>query len=339
MKKTPLITAALAALIFLVSCGATEAPSAASAAAQTAAEILSTELFTDEDAFPIDLNKESGTVSITAPGNYALSGKLRGQILVETADEGKVKLILSGVEITNSSAPAIYVKNADKVVVSSAEGSINTLSVSGEFTSSDSNNPDAVIFSQDDLNLNGDGVINITSEFGHGVVSKDELKLKGGEVNITAYKKGLSGKDALTIEGGSLTVSSRTHALYSEGDIIISGGELSIASSEKDGIHAKGNFAISEGKVNITQSDEGIEALTITISGGEVSISSSHDGLKIYSSASGSEVSGQIIGLNPYLADDGAEITLSGGTVKIEAGGDSIDPDASFNQSGGELET
>jgi len=329
-------------LSMLTGCGKTAAEPAENAASAEQADIsvssvLGTELFTDEDAYPIDLNKESGVVKITAPGNYVLSGLLNGQIVVDVADEGKTKLILNGVDIKNENEPCIYVMNADKVIVASAEGTTNNLSTKGEFISKDANNADAVIFSQDDLNLNGDGIINIVSEQGHGVVSKDELKIKDGEVNVTSYKKGLSGKDALTVEGGIVSVESRTHALSSAADITISGGELTIASHEKDGIHAEGNVVISDGILDITECAEGIDAFTVTISGGEININSAEDGINSSAPDDSSSDTKWQIGGNPFLADDGADITISGGVININAGNDGIDANNTLNITGGEL--
>ena len=331
------------ALSLLAGCGKGGTESTVGAASEqnslsgSVSSIMGTELFTDEDAFPIDLNKESGVVNITAPGNYVLSGALKGQVIVNVADEGKTKLILNGAEITNENEPCIYVLNADKAIVASAEGSVNSLETKGEFIARDANNADAVIFSQDDLNLNGDGIINIKSEQGHGVVSKDELKIKDGEVNVTAYKKGLNGKDALTVEGGTINVQSRTHALSSTGDIEISGGELTVSSFERDGIHTDGNVVISDGIIKVSESAEAIEGLTVTISGGELNLVSSDDGINSSASNDNDTNAKWQIGGNPFLVDDGADITISGGTIIIDAGGDGIDSNGTLNMTGGEL--
>lgn len=74
----------------------------------------------------------------------------------------KVQLVLDGVTITNTSEPAIYVLDADKCFVTSAEGSENVLLVSSSFATDTENgvNTDAVIFSKADLTLNGTGSLN-----------------------------------------------------------------------------------------------------------------------------------------------------------------------------------
>lgn len=288
------------------------------------------------DAKHIDLNEANGLVQISKAGDYVLTGQMTGQVVVDTPDAENVKIILCGAEIRNEGDACLYVKNAKKTVLASAEGTVNTLVSTGEFRMPDANNVDATVFSQDDLNLNGEGVINIESERGHGVVSKDELKVKDGTVNITAYKKGACGKDALTLEGGTMNVEARTHALYSEGDINITGGEFILASSEKDGMQSYANIIIAGGRTTVTRSTEGIEGLTITISGGEVDITASDDGINA-SSALNDNSSQWQIGGNPFLTDDGAAITVSGGIVRIHSGADGIDSNGSFNMTGGEL--
>ncbi len=298
--------------------------------------VLNTELFTDENAVKVDLEGKTGQVDITTPGTYLFTGSLDGSIVVNTVDEGKVKLILAGVEIRCKGDPAIYVKNAEKVIVSPAEGTVNNLSSVGTFFMDDENNADGVIFSQDDLNVTGAGTLNIECETGHGIVSKDTLKIKEGTVNIKSHKKGLSGKDGLEIEGGNVTVEARTHALYSEGDILISGGSLDIYSQTKDGVHSTGNVLISGGDLMIRKSSEGIEGYTVTVSGGNISIVSDDDGIN--SSSSEDAAAGKWeIGGNPFLADDGADVTISGGILEIDAGGDGIDSNSVLSVSGGEI--
>lgn len=346
MKQLTIIITIVLVLCMFTACGAAVEPTTAEPqltgaggqvtgdAAANAGGVFNMAVF--GDAKQIDLNEAGGLVQISKAGDYVLTGKMQGQVVVDTPDTENVKIILCGAEISNEGDACIYVKNAEKTVLASAEGTVNQLTSTGEFRMPDANNVDATVFSQDDLNLNGDGVINIESECGHGVVSKDELKVKDGTVNITAYKKGACGKDALTLEGGTMNVESRTHALYSEGDINITGGEFTLASSEKDGMQSYANIVIAGGKILVTQSVEGIEGLTVTISGGEVDITSTDDGINSSSATSNGEAQWQIGG-NPFLVDDGADITVSGGKITINAGGDGIDSNGTFNMTGGEL--
>ena len=104
--------------------------------------------------------------------------------------------MLDGADIHSETSAAIYVRQADKIFLTMATGSVNTLSNGGTFTAIDENNIDAVVFSKEDLTLNGNGTMTIESSAGHGVVSKDDLVLTSGTYEITASSHGLLGRTA-----------------------------------------------------------------------------------------------------------------------------------------------
>ena len=123
---------------------------------------------------------KDNTITITKEGTYLLSGSLTaGQIIVDAKDQ-KVQLVLSNVSIVNNTGAAVYVKDADKVFVTLAENTKNTLSNEKEFTDTADSGVDGVIFSKDDLTINGSVILTVNSANGHGIVSKDELTITGG---------------------------------------------------------------------------------------------------------------------------------------------------------------
>lgn len=197
-------------------------------------------------------------ITITKEGTYVLSGALsEGQIIVD-ADSAKVQLVLDNADITCASSAAIYVKNADKAFITLAEGSENILMNTAEFEAIDDNNIDAVIFSKDDLTLNGKGTLTINSEYGHGIVSKDDLKLVGGTSNITAKNHALSGKDSVRIAAGTYNLISGKDGIHSEnadddekGFVYIASGDFTIESTG-DGIDASYVVQIDDGDFDIT---------------------------------------------------------------------------------------
>lgn len=158
---------------------------------------------------------DGSTVTITGEGVYVLTGSLNGQVVVD-ADGDKVQLVLNNATITNDSSAAIYVKQADKVFVTLAEGTENRLSTTGDFAQSDDNKVDAVIFSKDDLTLNGSGSLTVTTEHGHGIVSKDELTLAGVTLTVNASGHALSGKDCICVASGTYTLTAGKDGLHSE---------------------------------------------------------------------------------------------------------------------------
>ena len=79
----------------------------------------------------------------------------------------------------------------------------------GEYQSLDGNNIDGAIFSKADLTLNGAGLLTVTAQAGHGIVSKDDLVLTSGSYQITAAGHGLSGKDSVRVASGTYTISGK----------------------------------------------------------------------------------------------------------------------------------
>ena len=197
-------------------------------------------------------------ITISKEGTYVLSGALsEGQIVVD-ADSAKVQLVLDNVDITCASSAAIYVKNADKTFITLAEDSENILMNTAEYEAIDDNNIDAVIFSKDDLTLNGKGTLTINSEYGHGIISKDDLKLVSGTCNITAKKHALSGKDSVRIAAGTYNLTSGKDGIHSEnadddekGFVYIASGDFTIESTG-DGIDASYVVQIDDGDFEIT---------------------------------------------------------------------------------------
>ena len=198
------------------------------------------------------------TVTITAEGTYIFSGTLsEGQIVVD-ADNAKVQIVFDNVDITCASSAAVYVKSAEKVFVTLAEGSQNTLRNTDEYVAIDDNNIDAVIFAKSDLTLNGTGSLTIVSAEGHGIVSKDDLKITGGTYDITAAGHALSGKDSVRIADGTFILTAEKDGIHAEnaddeekGYIYIADGDFTIT-SDGDGMDASNIVQIEDGTFDVT---------------------------------------------------------------------------------------
>lgn len=76
------------------------------------------------DAKTIEVT-DGQTLSITEEGTYILQGTASDCTVLFNAPEAKVQLILDNVTVTNTSSPVIYVLDADKCFVTTAEGSEN----------------------------------------------------------------------------------------------------------------------------------------------------------------------------------------------------------------------
>ena len=301
----------------------------------------------DSDAVQIS----GSTVTITAEGTYLLTGTLEnGSVIVDVSKEEKVQLVLDGVTIHSETFAAVYVRQADKVFITLAEGSTNVLSNGGTFTQIDDSNVDAVIFSRDDLTLNGSGTLQISSPGGHGIVGKDEVTITGGTYQIAAANHAISGKDSIAISGGSFALAAYKDGLHSEnddddtlGNITITGGDFVIQVYD-DAIHATCQLQIDGGSFDITAA-EGLEATFIQINDGVINIQASDDGINAARKSSACiptvEFNGGTVTIVMGAGDtDGVDsngnIIVNGGVINV-TGNSTFDYDGAAQFNGGTI--
>ena len=284
------------------------------------------------DAVYYDLSDNSN-ITITKEGVYVISGSASNvSIIIEAGDNDKVQLVFNGATISNSSAPAVYVKNADKVFVTTVEGTTTELTVSGAFTADGETNTDAVIFSKDDLVLNGLGTLTVNSS-DNGISGKDDIKITGGTINITSTSDAIEANESIAIADGTITIKTSKDALHAENDeddstgyIYICGGTFNIAAAS-DAIQATTIAQIDGG--NITASAvEAIEATYVQLNGGTYNLTASDDGINATSKSKSQsvkiEINGGDITVNMGQGDtDGidsnGDLIINGGTVNVNA--------------------
>ena len=279
-----------------------------------------------------------GTVTITAKGTYRLSGTLSdGQIVVNAPDTDKVQLVLDNAEITKKSGAALYVIQADKVFVTTVNGSMNTLASTGEFVSTDDNNVDGAVFAKSDIVFNGAGTLNISCETKHGVVTKDDLKIGGGTYNITSASQGLSGKDSVRIAAGTLNINSGTDAIHSEnaddaakGFIYIAGGTLELTSG-RDCIDASSTLTVAGGTFNLVSGGGSSSAQTY---GG--TDSESYKGMKSAGVLTITEGTFTIDSFDDAIHSN-TDVKIEGGKFEISTGDDGVHAGNETAISGGEM--
>lgn len=415
----------------------------------------------DSAAASSDSVQISGTtITITENTTHVISGTLNdGMIIVDAGDTAKLQLVLDGVNIHSETSAPLYILEADKVFVTLAERTENTLSNGGAFTAIDQNNIDSVIFSKQDITLNGSGTLNVNSPAGHGIVSKDDLVITGGTYHVSCASHGLGANDSVRITGnttlavnagkdgihaenneeaslgfvyisngsieieaegdgisagsyiqmeggavnilagggsengakeasdswgrfgggrmdgipsaavgnesgsaagtddssssmkglkaeggilildGTIKVDSADDAIHSNSSVTINGGNFEIASGD-DGVHADESLTIAAGNINITESYEGLEALSITIMGGDINLNAADDGIN---AAGGTDSSGTTGGRDGMYGGKGrmsssdGSMSISGGNLYIRMGGDGLDSNGSMFISGGTI--
>ena len=292
---------------------------------------------------------DNKTIDITEEGVYVISGTAENCTIKVNADENaKVQLVLDGISITNNDFPAIYVVSADKVFVTTTE-SENTLIVSGEFTADGETNTDAVIFSKDDLVLNGTGTLNITSYYGNGITCKDDMKITGGIYNVGSTLDAFEANDSISISDGTFNITTNKDGFHcendeSEGTITITGGTFTI-NGASDGIQACALLQIDGGEFDITAA-EGLEATYILINDGNITINASDDGINASANTNACETAIEINGgyLNVTVGqgdtdaiDSNGSIYVNGGTINVTAQMSSFDCDGQTEFNGGTI--
>ena len=200
----------------------------------------------------------NATVTISKEGCYLISGELEdGQIIVDAGDSDKVQLVLDKASIHCSTGSAILVRNADKVKMTLAADSENELSDGTEYQTDD-DNPDAALFSKDDLVINGSGSLTVQGNYKHGIAGNDDLVITGGRLTVNSLSHALRGKDSVAILDGTFVLTSQKDGIQAsntedstKGWVQIDGGNFTIQSSG-DGIQAETNLSIYDGSFTIT---------------------------------------------------------------------------------------
>ena len=151
-------------------------------------------------------------VKIIKKGDYLISGSCsNGQIIVEANKEKDVRLILNGVNLTCADSAPIYEKQCDKMVITLADGSENVLTSTAEYVydNVEKKQPDAVIFAKDDLVINGNGTLKISTTYSEGIHSTDSVKLISGNIVVNSGDNGVRGKEGVIIKEPNLDITSK----------------------------------------------------------------------------------------------------------------------------------
>ena len=255
----------------------------------------------------------NGDVYIVYAGKYVISGELTdGSVIVNADGDDKIWVLLDGVDLSCKDSGAIVVEQAAKVFLTLAEGTENVVSCGGEYSEDAvSAGIDGAVYSRDDLTINGSGSLTVNAQYKHGIVCNDNLVITGGNIDITAAQDGIHANDSVRFANAYLTVNA---------------GDDGITVSNND---ETAYVYVGSGNINIPSCYEGIEAINITVAGGEIEIFPTDDGLNANGRGSNSVINitgGNITVINETGRDaDGLDsngsICISGGNIFISVNG------------------
>ncbi len=339
--------------------------SAASVSAEVDTTVTSRDASGDYDASAAVTLKPEDDLTITEAGVYILSGSYENKMLViEAGEEDKVQLVLLNAALANDNGPAIYVRSADKVFLTAAEGTENAISDGTDYAVTDGDTElDAAVFSRDDLTINGAGKLTISGSYKHAVVSKDDLVVTAKDLTVSAVNVGLNGKDSVRFSEAEVSITAGTDGIRADneedpdrGYVSVMGSTLTVTSG-RDGIQAETVFTAADSAITVTSggghgaaspdpsgSYKGVKAgVSVSFDGGMVQIDALDDAIHAdgslliragsFTLLSGDdaihaeekvEISGGTIGVTAHEGIEGNYVLISGGEINIQASDDGI---------------
>jgi len=296
---------------------------------------------------------DNSLVTINSGGAYLISGVLDdGQILVDTQDEEIVRLILDGVDITSTTTAPIYIKNAEKTIITLANDTDNVVADGTAYILEDGEEPNAAVFSNDDLTINGSGSLTVFANNNNGIDSDDNLVIISGSIAVTSVNDGMRGRDSLTVKDGDIIIDAGGDGMQAnndvdegEGNIIIEGGSFDI-SAVNDGIQAENTLLIGGGTFRIVTSGGSAEADLDDLVSGQRFDQRNNDINDLLISAKGLKAGVDLRILDGIFdldtLDDSIHsngvIQINGGYFLISSGDDGLHADSQLEINGGTLD-
>ncbi len=315
------------------------------------------------DGSKVDISGKGASVDedeivISQEGTYVLTGSYQGSVVVDAEDEDRITLVLDSIEITAEDGPAISIENADAVTISLPSQSKNVLKDAADAAENDEDEEEdeqAVIFASSDLIFNGLGILEIQANAQNGIYGDEEIRILGGNYQITAKKDALIAEDCIAvknaafnidagetglkttnnsendrgflyIEDGNYKINAKEDAINAKTAIWIRGGDFYLSAGD-DAIHADQTLTVDGGMIDVSESTEGLEAAEIVINSGTITVISSDDGIN---ASGGSELDTSEGASDGYLY-------INGGSINVNAQGDGLDSNTSIYQTGGDV--
>ena len=246
-----------------------------------------------------------GNVCIAYAGYYVLTGELTdGSIVIDAEKSDDIWIALDGVTLHCEDDAALRVEQADKVFLTLADGTKNTISSGGQYSEeSVASDTDGAIYSRDDLTINGTGELVIDAAYRHGIVCNDDLVIAGGNLTIHAAEDGIHANDSVRVRDAAISIAA--------GD-----DGITVSNEEETSF-----LYVASGNISISECYEGMEATDITIAGGNIDIAPTDDGINANGYGGNAVIritGGDITIINPSGRDaDGLD---SNGDIYIEGG-------------------
>ena len=196
---------------------------------------------------------EGGTLTFTQVSEdsvYAVSGRLKGNIVIDTGDDYKFDLELQGLSLVSSETNPITVLSGDEVSVTAKNGYENYIyDIREAVDEADETKYSGAIYSKVDLEICGKGALTLVSENNNGIHSKDDLQVKNITLLVACVDNALKGNDSVELTEAVTTL------IATQGD-----GIKTTNSDISDKGNQRGTITVSGGSHTVYAACDGIDA-------------------------------------------------------------------------------
>ncbi len=202
---------------------------------------------------------DGSSLVIIRPGIYELRGNLNGQIRVSVDKTADVELILNNFTAACSFSAPLYIESANEATIVLADGSVNTLTDAASYALAPGEikpAANACLYSSDDMVIKGNGSLTVTGNYNNGIGCKNDLRIKSGNITVTAKNNILKGNDSVEIEAATLHLSGGEDAIKTDnleradkGYILITAGANITIDCSKDALQADTLITVEAGAV------------------------------------------------------------------------------------------
>lgn len=288
--------------------------------------------------------KPSG-VNVIVSGNHVTVTSAKSDVaytLKGTTTNGSFKLYsdkkaqvtLDGVSITNPTGSAINIQSGKTMMIKLADGTTNNLEDGKSYTLEGTEQQKGTLFSEGQLVFSGNGSLNVKSNYGHGIVSDDYVRVRGGNITINSVRDGISTSDRFIMYGGIVNITAEQDGIdVDEGYIEIGAGQLTVNAVDE------GITASYEGDEDTGVVDPLITPY-INIKGGLIKVVTTGDkghGIRAMSTfaMSGGIVQTTVKGDGSKALMSEGDMSLTGGKITVFTEGDALYEDGDLSSSAG----
>ena len=273
---------------------------------------LSDVTYTITDNTHIVVNSTRKNVGFLVLGNCS-----NGSLKIYSTYKFQIKL--NGLTLTNPTGPAINIQSSKSVYLTLAKGTTNTLCDGATYATAPNNaagepeDQKGTLFSEGQLIFNDTGTLNVTSLGGHGICSDDYIRIRSGNISVTAVKDGFNTNDLFRV--GRTSNASPTITIKADGNGIDCG---------------KGEILIEAGKIGLNTGNEAIKAEytgtntaktpKATIKGGYILARTNNEKSAVIKTngtftQSGGNIQGETYGNGSKIVNSKNGITIDGGKL------------------------